>query len=307
MDIAIMVEGQHGLNWPRWQRIARAVEDLGFAGLYRSDHFTNPEPPDVDSLDLWPSLTWLASHTRRIQFGPLVTPVSFRHPVFTARFARDVDDLSGGRLVLGVGAGWQEREHDHFGFDLLAVPERFARFEEGLEVITRLLRSPEPVDFHGDYYTLREAVLMPRPARPGGPPILIGGNGPQRTLPLVVRYADEWNGVFISPEKYRETNELLDHMLLERARKPGAIRRSVMLGTLLGRDEAEVERKLAARKHTRDEYRARGVLVGTPAEFVAQLKEYAAAGAARAMLQWIDLDDMAGIEVLAKEVLPKLA
>jgi alkanesulfonate monooxygenase SsuD/methylene tetrahydromethanopterin reductase-like flavin-dependent oxidoreductase (luciferase family) len=104
-DIAIMVEGQNGLNWPRWQNLAQSVESLGFSGLFRSDHFTNSSPPDRDSLELWTSLTWLASRTNRIEFGPLVTPVSFRHPVFTARMAKDVDDLSGGRLILGVGAG----------------------------------------------------------------------------------------------------------------------------------------------------------------------------------------------------------
>ena len=121
MDVAIMIEGQDGLNWTRWQRIGLAVEALGFAGLYRSDHFTNPEAPDKDSLELWLSLTWLASHTQRIEFGPLVTPVSFRHPVFTARIGAQLDDLAGGRLTLGVGAGWEEREHTAFGFDLLAT------------------------------------------------------------------------------------------------------------------------------------------------------------------------------------------
>src|SRR5512136_770106 len=158
MDIAIMIEGQNGLNWPRWQRIARAVESLGFAGLYRSDHFTNSNLPDVDSLELWTSLTWLASHTARIAFGPLVSPVSFRDPRMTARIARDVDDLSGGRLTLGLGAGWQEREHTNFGYDLLDLPERFARFEEGLQVVVCLLRSDAPVSLDGKYYRLREAV-----------------------------------------------------------------------------------------------------------------------------------------------------
>src|SRR5512141_2707618 len=119
MEIAIMIEGQDGLNWPRWMRLVRAVEDLGFAGLYRSDHFTNAQGPEKDSLELWLSLTWLAANTRRIEFGPLVTPVSFRHPVFTARWGLQVDDLSNGRLRLGVGAGWQQREHHAFGFDLL--------------------------------------------------------------------------------------------------------------------------------------------------------------------------------------------
>ncbi len=123
MDIAIMLEGQNGLNWTNFKRIARAVEDLGFAGLYRSDHFTNADPPDKDSLELWISLTWLAGNTSRIEFGPLVTPVSFRDPVFTARMAKDVDDLSGERLHLGVGAGWQEREHEMFG-ELLVFEKR---------------------------------------------------------------------------------------------------------------------------------------------------------------------------------------
>ncbi|MBU4224957.1 MAG: LLM class flavin-dependent oxidoreductase, partial [Chloroflexi bacterium] len=174
LEIAIMIEGQNGLTWPRWQNLARAVEDLGFAGLYRSDHFTNAQPPDKESLELWVSLTWLAAHTRRIEFGPLVSPLSFRHPALTARMAAAVDDLSGGRLTLGLGAGWQEREHHLFGFDLLDMKSRFDRFEEGLQVITSLLHSDEPVTFEGKYFQLRGATLLPRPARRGGPTILIG-------------------------------------------------------------------------------------------------------------------------------------
>src|SRR5512139_1613586 len=119
-----MIEGQDGLNWERWQRIARLVEVGGFSGLFRSDHYTNSEPPDLDSLELWVSLTWLADHTRRIEFGPLVTPVSFRHPTMTARMAAAIDDLSGGRLILGIGAGWQEREHSNYGWELLNPTDR---------------------------------------------------------------------------------------------------------------------------------------------------------------------------------------
>ncbi len=129
MEIAIMIEGQNGLTWPHWQRIAATVEDLGFAGLYRSDHFTNADAPDKNSLECWTSLTWLASHTRRIEFGPLVSPVSFRPAAMLARMAAAVDDLSGRRLTLGLGAGWQEREHHLFGLDLLNTKERFVRFE----------------------------------------------------------------------------------------------------------------------------------------------------------------------------------
>ncbi len=163
IEVAIMIEGQNGLNWPRWQAIARLVEDLGFVGLYRSDHFTNARPPDVDSLELWTSLTWLASNTTRLEFGPLVTPFSFRDPSLTARMAAAVDDLSGGRLVLGVGGGWQEREHQMFGFDLLDMKARFERFEEGLICLKGLLQSADPVNFHDKYFRLEGAQILPRP------------------------------------------------------------------------------------------------------------------------------------------------
>ncbi|CUS04125.2 Luciferase-like monooxygenase [Candidatus Promineifilum breve] len=303
MEVAIMIEGQNGLTWPRWQRIAAAVEDLGFAGLYRSDHYTNANPPDIESLELWVSLTWLASHTTRIEFGPLVSPVSFRQPTMTARMAAAVDDLSGGRLSLGLGAGWQQREHTNYGWELLAVPERFARFEEGLRIIKRLLQEDAPFDFEGVYYRLHEAVLLPRPARPGGPPILIGGNGPRRTLPLAARYADEWNAVYISPARFAELNGMLDGLLAAVGREPASLRRSLMIGCLFGRDAAEVERKLAARHRTAAEMVERGVAAGTGEEIAAQLAAWAAAGVQRVMLQWLDLDDLDGLEALAGKII----
>src|SRR5215470_14899072 len=147
-----MLEGQSGLNWDRWQRLAGAVEELGFAGLYRSDHLINAQLPDQDSLDAWVSLTWLASHTTRIEFGTLVSPLSFRHPVHLARMASAVDDLSGGRLTLGLGAGWSRREHDMLGFELPPPSSRLDRLQEGLQVITALLRSDTPVNFDGHFF-----------------------------------------------------------------------------------------------------------------------------------------------------------
>lgn len=297
-----MLEGQNGLTWPKWQRIARAVEDLGFAGLYRSDHFTNASGPDIDSLELWTSLTWLASHTQRIEFGPIVTPVSFRHPVFTARIGKDVDDLSGGRLTLGVGAGWQVREHNTFGFDLLEIPERMRRFQEGVEVISRLLHSETPVSFDGEYYHLRDAILLPRPQRPGGPSLLIGGNGPKRTLPLAAQYADEWNGVFITAEKFAELTKRLDELAEAQGRVPSSIRRSLMTGSVFGATDAEVAQRLEGRSAA--ELRERGIIVGTPEAVVEQLGRLADVGVQRLMLQWLDLDDMTGLETLAVKVLP---
>ena len=301
-EIAIMVEGQNGLNWPRWQRIALAVEQSGFAGLYRSDHYTNANPPDQDSLEMWTSLTWLASHTSRIEFGSLVSPVSFRHPTMTARMAAAVDDLSNGRLTLGLGAGWQEREHHNFGWDLLPLPERFNRFEEGLQVISKLLHNDSPVDFDGRYYQLHQAILLPRPHRPGGPPILIGGNGPNRTLPLAARYANEWNAVYIPPEEFKRLNHILDNLLSLIERDSGSVRRSVMTGCVFGRTPEEVDKKVALRSNhqrTPAELRQRGLIVGTGAEIAVQCQAYAAAGAQRVMLQWLDLDDLAGLEDLA--------
>ncbi len=303
LEIAIMLEGQHGLTWPRWQRMARAVEDLGFVGLYRSDHFTNAEAPDLDSLELWTSFTWLASHTSRIEFGPMVSPVSFRHPVFTARIAKDIDDLSGGRLTLGVGAGWQVREHTNFGFDLLDIPARFARFEEGLEVITRLLGSDTPVDFSGDYYKLHEAILLPRPQRLAGPPLLIGGNGEKRTLPLVARYANEWNGVFLPAPRYQELNQRLDGLLQAAGREPSRVRRSLMTRVIFGRTDSEVQAQLGESQQDAATLRTRGLVVGTASQVVEQLGQIAEAGAQRVMLQWMDLDDLDGLAALAEAVL----
>jgi F420-dependent oxidoreductase-like protein len=303
MEIALMVEGQNGLNWPRWQRIAQAAEDLGFVGLYRSDHYTNASGPDLDSLELWVSLTWLASHTSRIEFGPIVSPVSFRHPTMTARMAAAVDDLSGGRLQLGLGAGWQVREHESYGWELLATKERFARFEEGLEVVSRLLHSDELVQFSGRYYTLKDALLLPRPQRPGGPPIIIGGNGPKLTLPLTARYADEWNAVYLTPARFGELNSQLDELLRAQGRAPADVRRSLMTGLIFGASESEVVARAAASGRTPEEARERGMLAGTGPAIAEQVAAYAAAGVQRIMIQWMDLDDLDGVAALAGALL----
>jgi F420-dependent oxidoreductase-like protein len=303
MDIAIMIEAQNGLTWPRWKNLAAAVEELGFFGLYRSDHFTNATPPDKESLELWVSLTWLAAHTKRIQFGPLVSPVSFRHPALTARMAAAVDDLSGGRLTLGLGAGWQEREHALFGFELLDVVERFYQFEEGLEVITRLLKSDQPVTFEGKFYQLREATLLPRPARPAGPSILIGGNGEKRTMAMVAKYADEWNAVFLPALDFARLSSHLDDRLLKLGRDPRSVKRSMMAGLLFGKVQENVDEQLSERNQTAEELRKKGVVVGVGEEVFAQLTALQEAGLQGIMLQWLDLDDLKSLEALAKAVL----
>jgi F420-dependent oxidoreductase-like protein len=302
LEIAVMIEGQEGLTWPRWQKIARLVEDQGFIGLFRSDHFTIG-PPDMDSLELWISLAWLASHTKRIEFGPLVTPFSFRHPVHTARMASAVDDLSRGRLVLGLGAGWNKREHNLFGFDLLQPEARFDRFQEGMEVVTRLLQSNEPVTFEGQYYQLHGVILLPRPQRPGGPQILIGGKGVKRTLPYVVRYASEWNCVSLLPDEFARLNQRLDEMLLQAGREPRSVRRSMMTGCVFGKDETALNQKISFYGKTLEEVQQRGAVAGSISDIKEQLQALETAGLQRIMLQWLDLDDLESLEALAKAIL----
>ena len=153
-QIGIMIEGQDGLNWARWQRLLRTAEDCGYQCVFRSDHFTNPVGEDKDSLELWISLAYAASHTSRIEFGPLVAPITFRHPSMNARYAAAIDDLSGGRLVLGMGAGWQDREHTKFGIAFHDFSTRYKMLEDALELTQRLLRSDTPSDFGGEYYQL---------------------------------------------------------------------------------------------------------------------------------------------------------
>ncbi len=303
IEIAIMIEGQDGLNWPRWKRLARTVEELGFVGLFRSDHYTNANPPDKDSLELWISLAWLADETERLEFGPMVTPFSFREPTMTARMAAAVDDLSAGRLILGLGAGWQDREHHNFGHDLLDVSGRMDRLEEGVQVVSALLQSDEPVDFEGDYYELHDAILLPRPQRPGGPPILIGGNGPRRTLPLAAKYAAEWNGVFMTPAAYKELNSRLDELLVANGREPQVLKRSLMTGTRFGRTEQQVREKIARSGGDAQRLRDRGIVVGSGDEFSEQIKAFEEAGVQRIMLQWLELDDMDGLAAMAEVVL----
>lgn len=295
VDISLQIEGQDGLTWTGWKRWTTEVEELGFAGLFRSDHYTNARPPDKNSLEMIVSLTYFADHSQRAHFGPLVSPLSFREPTLLARQAAALDDLSGGRMILGIGAGWQEREHTLFGHDLGDIPTRMNRLEEGLEVITRLLHSDEPVTYEGHFYHLRGATLLPRPQRPGGPRIMIGGTGVKRTLPLVVRYADIWNAPFTSPETFRERSTYLDTLLREAGREPQSVKRTLMAPIFLGRDTSELDQQLQWRQ-SRPELADKsldevittlhhnGFLVGTPETIIEQIHTYANVGVEEIML-----------------------
>jgi F420-dependent oxidoreductase-like protein len=303
MKISIMIEGQNGINWTNWKNIVDIVENDGFYGLYRSDHFTNANPPDKDSLELWTSLTYLATTTKRIRFGSLVSPISFRNPVFTARMAAAVDDLSTGRLKLGLGSGWQEREHQNYGFELLGIKERFLRFEEGLFIISQLLRSNDPITINGKFYQLKDAILLPRPNRKEGPEILIGGNGEKYSFPLIVKYAKEWNAIFLTPEKFKEKTTLLDQLLVAKSKMPGEIRRSLMTNLTYGQNQERLKKKLNGRDPK--DMTQRGIIVGSSGQVTERLHEYQQTGLDEIMLQWIDLEDMDSLIHFSETVLPK--
>ncbi len=222
-------------------------------------------------------------------------------------------------MILGLGAGWQEREHSLFGHDLGDVPTRMARLAEGLEVITRLLRSDEPATFAGRFYQLRGATLLPRPQRPGGPPILIGGNGRKYTLPLAARYAGIWNATFLSPDAFREHSAALDELLRAEGRRPGDVRRTMMTSLMFGRDETELERRVSRIRRRNSQWadtplddllatlRAeRNAIAGRADAVVEQIGAYAAAGVEELMLQWLDMDDIDGLRGFARQVLPRL-
>lgn len=297
MDVAIQIEGQSGLDWAAWRRIGPAVEDLGFAALFRSDHFVNPEGRE-DSLEAWTSLTWLADHTSRIEFGPLVSPVSFRDPVMLARTASAVAELSDGRLVLGVGTGWSAREHAMFGYDLLDVTGRIDRYIEALDIVSGLLRGDGPMSYDGTYYRLRDAELRPRLDASLRPRLLLPARGTRRMLPIAAERADVWNVMFVDAATFAELNRTLDALLDRAGRARESVQRTVMVGVDVGRTREEVDRKLESRAWAAA-WRDPGLVSGTPDEIEQQLASWAHAGADRVILQWLDYDDMEGLELLA--------
>jgi len=302
--IGLMIEGQSGLTWERWDRILRTAERSGYQSVFRSDHYTESINEDHESLEAWVSLTYAATHTQTLEFGTLVSPITFRQPALLARMAAAVDDLSRGRLTLGMGTGWMEREHKNFGIPFPPLSTRYAMLKDGLEVVTRLFLSETPVSYQGEHYPLHDAILLPRPAREGGPPIMIGGNGRNKTLALAAEYADEWNGVFIPHETYRDLNGHLSDLLSERGRAVSEVTRSLMTRVVFAQDDAALDKIKSERGKTLDELRGGGrSMAGTPSMLVDQIGAYIEAGVERFMLQWLELDDLEGIERMASDVL----
>ena len=240
MDISLMVEGQNGLTWDKWSNILRRSEDAGLSGVFRSDHFFIGT--QQDSLEPYLSFTMAALQTERIRFGPLVTPVTFRPPVNVGRMAAQLDQLSNGRFVMGLGGGWNESEHVAYGVPFPPVGERLSRLEEAIHVM-RGLWGPGPASYEGRFYTLKDADCLPKPPE-GRPTLLIGGGGERRTMRFAAQYADEWNCLSMSPEAYTHKVEVLQAHCDALGRDPSTLKRSMMTFGVVGPDPQAGRRRL---------------------------------------------------------------
>ncbi|HRW18726.1 MAG TPA: LLM class F420-dependent oxidoreductase [Dermatophilaceae bacterium] len=309
MDLRIFVEPQQGASYADQLSIARTAEACGYSAFFRSDHFlamgTDGLPGPTDS---WVTLAGLARETSTIRLGTLVSSATFRLPGPLAVSVAQVDEMSGGRVELGLGAGWFEAEHTAYGIAFPGVRERFDRLEEQLAIVTGMWNTPagERFSYAGEHYLVVDSPALPKPAQPGGPPIVMGGKGAKRTPALAARYAAEFNVPFTPADEVAAQFARVREAMAAVGRTPDSMVWSVALALCCGRDEAEVERRAAAIGREPGELRANGC-AGTPAECVETLRRYAAIGVERVYLQVLDLADGEHLELVAAEVAPAVA
>jgi F420-dependent oxidoreductase-like protein len=310
MDLRIFTEPQQGAGYDDLLAVARAAEHHGFSAFFRSDHYL--KMGDVSGLpgptDAWITLAGIARETDTIRLGTLVTASTFRHPGVLAISVAQVDAMSGGRVELGIGAGWYDAEHAAYGIPFPPMGERFDRLEEQLAVITGLWSAPEGVhyDFAGTHYTLVDSPALPKPVQRPGPPIVIGGWGPKRTPRLAATYAAEFNLGFASPGDSGAQFEVVRGACRAVDRDPDDLVYSVAQVVCCGATPADIARRAAAIGRDVDELREHG-LCGTPDEVVAKLERFAEVGCGRAYLQVLDLADLDHLALVGDEVLPRVA
>jgi F420-dependent oxidoreductase-like protein len=309
VDLRIFTEPQQGATYQQQLRLATAAEDAGYSAFFRSDHYRSigsdsglPGPTDA-----WITLAGLAVQTARLRLGTLLTAATFRLPGPLAIAVAQVDSMSGGRVELGLGAGWYQAEHSAYGIPFPPVGERFDRLEEQLAVITGLWQTPvgERFSHDGRYYPIVDSPALPKPAQRPRPPIVVGGWGTRRTPALAARYADEFNLGFSSVDDTRAQFDRVRAACRDAARDPATLRWSVALVLCCGADEAAVRRRAEAIGRDPEELRRNGV-AGTPQECVATLGRYAEIGVERVYLQTLDVDDIDHIELVGSEVAPQL-
>jgi alkanesulfonate monooxygenase SsuD/methylene tetrahydromethanopterin reductase-like flavin-dependent oxidoreductase (luciferase family) len=301
-----MIEGQEGVTWDDWVALASACEEHGVEALFRSDHYVSGFDENRPALDAWATIAGLAAVTSTIELGTLVSPVTFRHPAVLARSAATADEISGGRVTLGMGAGWMEREHEAYGFDFGTAKERVAHLGEQVEIVYRLLHENH-VDFEGARYRLEDTPGLGRPDLP----ILIGGSARPGTIEPAVRFASEYNTFFATMDEIRERKRTLDEACERAGRDPSTLRYSLMAPCVVGRDEREVQgaaRRTGVRfgrdaQEVLERYGERGP-VGTVDQVVERLKEIEEIGYERVMLQHLAHDDLDTVALIGRELVP---
>ncbi|MEW2548122.1 LLM class F420-dependent oxidoreductase [Streptomyces sp. NPDC047002] len=306
MDLRIFTEPQQGATYDTILRVAKATEDLGFDAFFRSDHYLHMG--GVDGLpgptDAWITLAGLARETRRIRLGTLVTAATFRLPGVLAIQVAQVDRMSGGRVELGLGAGWFAEEHAAYGIPF--PDDKFSRLEEQLDVVTGLWATEvgEKFSYDGAHYRLTDSPALPKPAQ-AKPPVIVGGKGPKRTPRLAARFADEFNLPFGSVEETEAQFGRVRAAVEEAGRPASDLVYSSALPICVGRDDAEVARRAAVLGREVGELRENG-LAGSPAEVVDKIGRYAAVGSTRFYLQTMDMTDLDHLELVASQVAPQL-
>jgi F420-dependent oxidoreductase-like protein len=310
MRFRVMTEPQEGASYDDLVAVARLAEEVGFDGFFRSDHYVGFGPGNhlPGPTDAWTTLAGLARETSTVRLGTLVSPVTFRFPGQLALVVAQVDAMSGGRVELGVGAGWNEAEHEAHAIPYPALGERFGRLEEQLAILRGFWTTPagERFSFAGRHYRVADSPALPKPVQQPHPPVVVGGFGAPRSARLAATYADEYNVPMVPPDVFRETNDRVDAACEASGRDPSTLRRSVMLTTICGTDEADVARRVAAIGGAFDELQG-GRAVGTPAQVVDTLGTYREAGAESVYFQLLDLHDPDHLRLLAAEVLPAMS
>jgi len=308
MELRIFTEPQQGATYDQLLAVALRAERLGFGAFFRSDHYLHMGgDPGPGSTDAWITLAGLARDTSTIRLGTLVTSATFRLPGPLAVSVATVDAMSGGRVELGLGAGWFDSEHRAFGIPFPGTGERFDRLEEQLDLITALWDAPlgATVEHAGPHYQLTGGNGLPKPAQSPRPPIIIGGLGPKRTPALAARFATEFNVPFSSVEDSGAQFDRVRAACEVAGRDPRSIALSVAQVVCVGVDDAEVTRRAAAIGREPDELRANGA-AGTPDEVIARLRQFAQRGSSRAYLQVLDLNDLDHLDLIASEIMPAL-
>lgn len=309
MDFRVFVEPQQGASYGDQLAVARAAEELGFSAFFRSDHYLAMSGDGLPGpTDSWVTLAGIARETSSIRLGTLVTSATFRYPGPLAVSVAQVDEMSGGRVEFGLGAGWFESEHQAYAIPFPPLGERFDRLTEQLDIITGLWSTPigEKFDYQGTHYSVVDSPALPKPVQSPHPPIIIGGGGAKRTPALAAKYAAEFNVPFVPLDTAKTQFGRVATAVADAGRADDSMTYSAAFVVCAGRDDAEIARRAAAIGREVDELRSNSPVVGTPGEIGDKFGAWTQAGVQRVYLQLLDMSDLAHLEFFAREVIPQL-